>query len=528
MTRVQAPSGASAAQHPPLTRADRCLFYVTASITGATVMMIELLGTRIIGPYYGVSMIVWSSLLSTALLALAIGYLVGGRLADTAPWLRLSHILLATGVLIGIIPLISQPVQLTTNALGLRWGALSSAFVLFTPCLIMLGMVGPYVIKMATSGLERLGRTAGTVYAISTLGSVAGTLLLGFYLLPLFGTQRIVVTLSVLMFVMAFILALYENRRLRAGNSLPLWGATTAGLAAFVLVGVAGYMGQRETPGSVVVFEAESPYAWVRVVDQPERGIRWLMSGGSTIGAEHLASGQGVLGYQAVVGQLPLFNRLGRDALLVGLGSGHLVNTYAQSGIATDAMEIDPVVAQLASEYFSFVPTGDVIVGDARYQIQQMSKQYDFIVHDCFTGGAEPIHLLSLEMFQKLKARLKPGGILALNFVGLTAEGEQEPVEAVAKTLDQVFPHRRTFVSAPDAEFNDYVFFVSNEPLVLTRSPDQRAQVTWLERLEVDVRGESDFIITDDYNPLETLHIAKAEYYRDMLVERVGESLLFY
>src|SRR5690625_3830989 len=93
-------------------------------------MMIELLGTRIIGPFYGVSMIVWSSLLSTALLALSVGYLVGGRLADTAPWLRLSHILLVTGVLIGLIPMISQPVQLATNVLGLRWGALSSAVIL--------------------------------------------------------------------------------------------------------------------------------------------------------------------------------------------------------------------------------------------------------------------------------------------------------------------------------------------------------------------------------------------------------------
>ena len=157
------PKPRRAVDQPTLSQKDRVLFYITASITGATVMMIELLGTRIIGPFYGVSMIVWSSLLSTALLALSVGYLVGGRLADTAPWLRLSHILLVTGVLIGLIPMISQPVQLATNVLGLRWGALSSAFILFTPCLMMLGMVGPYVIKTVTSGLERVGRTADTV-----------------------------------------------------------------------------------------------------------------------------------------------------------------------------------------------------------------------------------------------------------------------------------------------------------------------------------------------------------------------------
>jgi len=519
---------ASAAEHPPLTSRDRLLFYVTASITGATVMMIELLGTRIIGPYYGVSMIVWSSLLSTALLALSIGYLVGGRLADTAPWLRLSHILLVTAILIGIIPLISKPVQLMTNVLGLRWGALTSALILFTPCLITLGMVGPYVIKMATSGLERVGRTAGTVYAISTFGSVLGTLLLGFYLLPLFGTQSIIISLSLLLLVMSFGLALFENVRLKARSSLPLWGATTAGLALVLLVGVGSYTGARDYPGSEVVFEEESHYGWVRVVDQPERGIRWLMSGGSTIGAEDLSSGLGLLSYQQVVGELPRFMPRGRDALLVGLGSGHLVNTYAEFGIATDSMEIDAAVARAAEDYFSFQSTGDVIVGDARYQIKQLDKTYDFIIHDCFTGGAEPIHLLSLEMFQELKAMLRPGGVLAVNFVGLTIEGEEAPVEAVANTLDKVFPHRRTFVSDPDATFNDYVFFVSDEPLVLDRALSSRMSAEWLEAREVSVAGDSDLVITDDFNPLETLHIAKAEYYRDLLIDRVGRDILFH
>lgn len=516
-----------AVDQPTLSQTDRVLFYLTASITGATVMMIELLGTRIIGPYYGVSMIVWSSLLSTALLALSVGYLVGGRLADTAPWLRLSHILLVTGILIGFIPVISQPVQLATNVFGLRWGALSSAFILFTPCLMMLGMVGPYVIKTVTSGLERVGRTAGTVYAISTLGSVAGTLILGFYLLPIFGTQTIIISLSLLMFFMALVLAVFERKRMGARLSLPLWGATTA-MAAFILISMAGQMNDRTYPGYDVVFETESPYGWVRVVDQPAQDIRWLMSGGSTIGAEQLSTGLSVLGYQYVVGQLPLFNRQAESALLVGLGAGHLVNTYAEFGIATDSMEIDPVVADLATNYFNFTPTGDVIVGDARYQINHLDKTYDFIIHDCFTGGAEPIHLLSVEMFQKLKERLNPGGILALNFVGLTAEGDQAPVEAVAKTLDQVFPYRRTFGSDPSATFNDYVFFVSDQPLMLDTGFSYRNQVSWLENLEVEVRGDSDIIITDNFNPLETLHIAKAEHYREMLIDRVGAELLFY
>ena len=518
----------SAADHPPLNAVDRALFYLTASITGATVMMIELLGTRIIGPFYGVNMIVWSSLLSTALFALSVGYLLGGRLADTAPRLRLSHILLLTGLLIGIIPLISKPVQLATDGLGLRGGALSSALLLFAPCLVGLGMVGPYVIKITTRGIERVGRTAGTVYAISTLGSVLGTLLLGFYLLPLFGTVSIVLSLSVLILVLAMALATYEKFRLGAGLSLPLWGAATAGLVAAVVFGVGGVAGKRDYPGSQVLFEEETAYGWVRVVDQPETGVRWLMSGGSTIGAEDLASGRGMFNYVQVAGLLPLFNQDAESALLVGLGAGHLVNLYNRSGIVTDSIEIDPAVARVASEYFSFQGSGEVWVADARYQIRKIDKQYDFIIHDSFTGGSEPIHLLSREMFTELKARLKPGGVMVLNMVGFTIEGERPSVEAVARTLDSVFPYRRSFVSEPTESFNDFLFFVSDQPVVLDESPRFREAVDWLLEREVMVAGDAGLLITDDYNPLETLNIRKAEIYRKHLIERVGRDLLFH
>src|SRR5690625_5731055 len=118
--------------------------------------------------------------------------------------------------------------------------------------------------------------------------------------------------------------------------------------------------------------------------------------------------------------------------------------------------------------------------------------------------------------------------MLALSCVGLTTEGDQVPVEAVAKTLDQVFPCRRTFGSDPSASFNDYVFFVSDEPLVLDTALSYRNQVRWLESREVDVRGDGDIIITDNLNRLETLHIAKAEHSREKLIVRVGDEWLLY
>jgi spermidine synthase len=504
--------------------ADRMVFYFTAFTTGAAVMMIELLGTRIIGPYYGVSLVVWTSLLSIALLSLSVGYLVGGQLADRSR-LRLSHIILLAAVAIGVIPLFSKPVQIAMNTLGLRAGALASAFILFSVPLTLLGMVGPFVIKLATEKLDVLGTTAGKVYAISTMGSVVGTLLLGFFLLPLVGTQTVVLALSLTLALLAFCLNMYESRRMRLASSrLPIGTAAMA----FAAVQVVAMQSDRSAgyDGYEVLFEDETHYGWVRVIDQPSAGIRWLMSDSSTIGAEALANGTSLLGYQQVVKQLPWFNRHGSDALLIGLGSGHLVNEFSRLGVKTDAIEIDPAVAYVADKFFSYKPTGDLKVGDARYQIKSLDKQYDFIVHDCFTGGSEPIHLLSQEMLQELKSLLKPGGILAVNFVGFT-QGDPLPVASLARTLDSTFSHRRTFVSSPESDFNDFIFLVSDKPVSLAAKAKEEGVGDMLTPHEVSVSAIGGKIITDDFNPLERLQLTKAEHYRNVLLQRVGEDILF-
>ncbi|TVZ41733.1 spermine/spermidine synthase [Alteromonadaceae bacterium 2753L.S.0a.02] len=515
-------------QKPHYQTLDMLVFYGTVTITGAAVMMVELLGTRIIGPYYGVSLVVWSSLLSVSLLALSIGYFIGGHCADKNIAFRLPHAVFAAGVMVALIPPLSQPVQVFFNVLGLRGGALSSAFVLFTPALVFLGMAGPFVIRTATERLENVGSTAGNVYAISTIGSVAGTLLLGFFLLPLFGTYAILISLAFVLIALALSLAIYEKNRLGVKYKWGGWIVSSA-----IVLGIIGlqlvnnHQKKALEDGYKVVYEAETHYGWVRVIDQEDKELRWLMSDASTIGVEHKPTGTGLLGYQTIVRNLPLFNSEGKTALLIGLGAGHLVADLQKYGIKTDAIEIDPAVAFAAEHYFNLKPTGKVIVGDARYQVQQLNKTYDFIIHDCFTGGAEPFHLLSQEMMQELKTKLNPGGILAINFVGFTDKNRLKPVKAIAATLDAEFANRKNYARAPEQEFSDYVFIVSDSKLALNKTSASVERITWLNEHELDISGDEVRIITDDYNPLEYLQIAKAEYYRDVLVDRVGASVLF-
>ena len=148
-------------------------------------------------------------------------------------------------------------------------------------------------------------------------------------------------------------------------------------------------------------------------------------------------------------------------------------------GIDTDTIEIDPAVAQAAIDYFGFRTTGQFVVGDARYEVRKLAGRYDFIIHDCFTGGSEPTHLLSIEMLRELRTS-SDGGLLAVNVVGFARGPGSEAVDSVSRTLAEVFPHQRVFVTAPGTEFTDFVFLASGNRSIFHRRTISSAR-SWKE-----------------------------------------------
>jgi spermidine synthase len=508
---------------------DRLILYATVMLTGGAVMVLELLGTRVIGPYYGVSLYVWSSLIAVTLIALATGYYLGGWCADHVPRLRLAHLLVVAALATFLIPLVSGPVLTRTNPLGMRAGAFVSALLLFTAPLTCLGMAGPFVIKLATRSLDRVGTAAGSVYAVSTIGSVLGTVALGFWLLPLFGTRGIVIGTGTLLLVLGLVLTGYERRRFGRVQSLAL-GAIGVSCLATLFSGT--LLPERSAPGFTVRHDAESTYGWVRVVDDERNGFRLLLSDASILSAIRLVGEQSVLSYQQLLYALPSFrpesqSPIARRALLIGLGGGHVANYMQSRGIATDTIEIDPAVAHAALSYFGFLPGGQFVIGDARYEIDRLPGPYDFIIHDCFTGGSEPSHLLTIEMLEKLRERLSDRGLLAVNVVGFARGPGAAAVASVHRTLAQLFPYQRTFVTVPGGEFTDFLFLASRQAIHFSpQDDDERVILNRMMRYEQAPPAEGGIVITDDFNPLEYLQAPKAERYREMFLERVALSLL--
>lgn len=497
--------------------------YCTVFLTGAAVMVIELLGTRLIAPFYGASLYVWTSLISVTLIALALGYYLGGIWADRARS-GLSLIIAVAGLLTLIIPWLTGPVLLATDPLGLRLGSFVSTLVLFSPSLMMLGMIGPFAVKLSTSTLANVGASTGSIYAVSTVGSVIGTLFLGFYLFPLIGSREIFIGLGIALLLLAMVVAFIEYRYLKSAMIIaPTALLVVIGIGLFPQIANSG----RASPTNAsfqTQFERESLYGWVRVIDKPAENIRLLTADASTIGAASISHGENLLTYQKIVTLIPALVPNMKHALLIGQGAGHMAMTLKNYGIVTDTLEIDPAVAEAASKYFGFIPTGKTIIGDARYEIRQLKGSYDLIILDVFTGGSEPAHLLTVEALARLHGLLATQGILALNFVSFLDNGSNAALASVAKTLAQIFPHQQVFISDPGRDFNDFIFLATNYAINLEEETLPSTHSTWLKQRLLDIDQSKGVILTDNLSQLELLQTRKSEYYRRIIVDSLGTA----
>ena len=498
--------------------------YLTVFLTGAAVMVIELLGTRLIAPFYGASLYVWTSVISVTLIALALGYFIGGHWADRAKRTGLALIIALAGFLTLLVPWITAPVLFATDPLGLRMGTFVSTLVLFTPSLFLLGMVGPFAVKLATSSLDGVGTSTGSIYAVSTVGSVIGTLFLGFYLFPQVGSREIFIGLGIGLLALAFCVIYFERHYIRPATALaPVVVITVISMLLLPYINASGNRLLHHEDNFQTQFERESLYGWVRVIDNPQDNYRLLTVDASTIGAATISHSENVLAYQEIVSLLPALASDMKRALLIGQGAGHMATTLKRYGIETDTLEIDPVVAEAARDYFDFMPTGKTIIGDARYEIRKLKGPYDLIIMDVFTGGSEPVHLLTVETMQQLRALLSDNGLLTLNFVAFYENGENPALASVAKTLAQVFSNQIVLLSDPGRDFNDFIFLAADRPIDIEPGNQLRYnQSGWLKQRLVRLNQNQGVVLTDNLNPLESMQTRKSEYYRWMMVDSIG------
>lgn len=487
----------------------------TAFCTGAAVMVIEILGTRVIGPVFGVSLFVWSALLAVTLGALATGYFFGGVLVDRQPTVRTLNAAVAlSGIALALAPVARRAVLAATQGFGPRVGPLVSALLLFGPALAALGSVGPIAARLMSADVGSTGRKVGVIFAVSTAGSLLGTFLVGYWLIPSFETDHILIGLSGLLTV---------------GGAVPwmLRGKRIAGTAVCVPLLACLAPGASMPAGYELVDQAQSMYGKVQVIDDTTKKIRFLRVDHSVIGADLIPEYDTAFTFVYLLELVRVLRPNATSMLQLGLGTGSLSRHLQGTPLKSDVVELDPVVVALARKYFRFEPNGEVFEQDARTFINSSSRKYDVIVHDTFTGGSTPEHLLSKEVFARIHGMLQKDGLLTLNFVGGDSGPEGMATQLVGLTLRAEFRHVRAFKDDSDERITNVIFFASDSDLQIqnvqrVRSSHRGREEARSKLLEHELQLRDDptsRIITDAFNPLNRLELPVAEAHAAVMNE---------
>ncbi len=476
--------------------------YLAVIVSGASVLVLEILGTRVLGPHYGVSIYLWSALIGVTLAALSLGYALGGNLADRRADLgRFSLLYFLAGLFVLALPFGVRPVLDLLEPLGLKAAALTGATILFFPPLLVLGMATPFALRLKTDTFDRVGRTAGNLYAVSTLASVVAAIGTGFGLVPGLGVRRVLVlTGTVLLGTSLLGLLLHRKSPRVLGAALVL----AAGLP--VIQGLV----PRETAEPVrgLLALEQSAYGEIRVLER--QGLRYMLIDGAPHSIVDPVTWQSTYPYAAVLEIGKLLRPEPGRMLLVGLGAGSVAKSYAQVGWRVDAVEIDPVVTELAREFFHLQETEATVhqADGRRFLRETPESSYDLIVLDAFGSSAVPFHLVTREVFGLIRSRLTPGGLLAMNLETL---GWRDPLaEAVASTLADRFNDVLILpIAEPPDALGNLILLASDQDLALAEEPappesrwsgQYHLVHAWDNRFPPAGKGP---ILTDDRNPAE-------------------------
>ena len=411
---------------------------VVAFFVGAASLGAEIAAARLLAPYFGASTIIWANTIATVLVALSVGYTVGGRLADRRADMRgLCAIVLCASMLLAIVPFVSDPfLREAVKALGalslcVFAGSLAAVLALVAVPVLLLGMVAPYANRLAVARLSDTGTVTGRLYAISTAGSLFGTFLAALLLIPLIGTHRTFLVFAVMLAAAAAIGAGSWRFLAVAGAIGALLAIPPAAIGADVV-------------GARVIYSTETQYQYARVLQFPS-GERWLeLNEGVAVHSVYRPWSYLSGGYwdNFVVLPFAVSPTAPRRVAILGDAAGTVARSYGHYFPRTrvDAVEIDGALSTIGKHYFGLRgPNLHLYTADARPWLESTSARYDAIFVDAYRQPYIPFYLVTREFFQLVRAHLNPGGVVVVNVGHLPGSDALEKV--VTATLHAVFPY---------------------------------------------------------------------------------------
>lgn len=495
------------------------LHYLIVFVSGAVLMALEIAGSRVLAPHFGSSIFVWGSLISVVMAALSLGYYWGGWLSTREPsYGKLMALLVTPGVVVFFLPFLYPAINewIAMQDFGTRTNPLLACAALFLLPGIFMGTISPYVIRLAATQLHTVGSTAGTLYAVSTAGSIFGTLLTAFYLIPVLGVSNIIHSLGVVLIGLALlVLPLIRLRRVSPARAI---AAVSVAFAASNVVWVPD--GWTKT-----LLQKDTFYHRIRIEEDDE--ARYMYFDRTLQSAMNLKDPTALrLIYSRYTSLGFTFRPDAKKMLLIGLGGGSIPKKVQKEfpHMEIDAVEIDPEVIKMAKEYFH-VKENKLLrlhAQDGRLFMARTPHQYDIILLDAYFTDAMPFHLATKEFFQLAQKKLTPNGIIVANLISAVTGPSGKITRAFVRTQRQVFP--QTYVFAARRPDNVSLDTIQNVIVVATRDK-QRVDIKEIVKRAVALnRGlfpepaqdiavayydrplqEDAPILTDDYAPTDNL-----------------------
>ena len=493
---------------------NKIFLYLTEFFAGMSVMAVELGASRLLAPYFSSSQIVWTIIIGTIMIAMALGNIYGGRSADKNPNPdKLYTRILIAAVWIAAIPVVGKYIILgisgllifTVSTNFLIWAAFAACMVIFVFPLFLLGTVTPSLAKYSVDSLEDSGSIVGTLGAFNTIGSIIGTFVPTFLSIPAVGTSVTFLIFAGILLALGLIYFISIRNGLRK--------SAVAAVLFFLCCG-AGASNAFAFWETDLAYEGESIYNYLQVKEN-DRNV--ILSTNVLFGVQSiLMKDEGLTGmYYDYAMAAPLMT--GREkpsdcnTLILGMGTGtyaHQCRAY-YGDMPVEGVEIDEKITKLARSYFDLPEDVKVTTYDGRAYLNAIDEKYDVIMVDAYQDITIPFQMSSTEFFTLVKDHLTEDGVMVVN-MNMRGSGEDSINAYLADTISTVFDQVYT-VDVRGTTNRE--LFASNDPNMLANLESHKAAVADESLLAMmNMVSDNlfpyeagDRIMTDDKAPVELL-----------------------
>lgn len=510
------PSGSAGNEPPRATSSSGnvTLACAVAAVASFCTILIELAASRLLAPYVGVSLYSWTGIIGVVLAGIALGNVLGGRLADRWPHAEVAAACVSLGgvACLAILPLADVAMRSTAlGGLALMERIVVLAAILFFVPVLLLGTISPQLTRLAMPDLAHSGRVAGRIYAWSTAGAIVGTFAVGWVLIPLLGVHRLVAASGVILLALGAVVAG------RSAGRLPAIGFLAAGAAVVAFQVATGRLGSRCT--------METGYFCIRTYDTNlQGGLRVLMLDHFVHAYVKLADPSWLV-YEHEQVHADLTQDLAArtpqpNVLLIGAG-GYTYPRWVEASVpnaSVEVVEIDPGVTETAHRELGLPRDTRIrsynVDGRQFVQEQAQRRHYDLVVQHASNDLSVPYHLMTKEYNDAVHAILRDDGVYLLTLTDLFGEGRL--LRAVLRTMRLTFPHVRLLAGQPTwltGRAAVYVVYGSDRALDLkavqavlqARGAALRTTALPSGKLDAYVASGPQIVLTDRYAPVDNL-----------------------